>query len=382
MSDYSDVVKSQRTGAAIGGTVGALASEGLARVARVNKSGRAIMALGAGAIGAHKGAQDGRRKAVDKIVSRRRSIAAYQAHRNKTTAEGTGNTPMDKQAGVLGGLVSAASNRSRAVVSSVGAATKAKSGTFIPKGSATGATAKVVNPSLKTRATALAQKAKPFAAPVALGAVIGAAATHDSKRNTMNKQAADAVVTNGKVVRKGNVASAATKMGIVNATIEATGLGALALAGKRLGIHVPKKEMIKTIAKQTPRALLGGALVGGAYGVARKVLREARGEHSSSPSEFKKLTKKAAEAITKDGITYRKGTAGSAAKKMGLAGAILGGAAGSSLGSRGALAGAAIGGLKAATVGGLYGLARGGLRSERGEKSVTTKEFNKIKNSK
>jgi hypothetical protein len=193
--------------------------------------------------------------------------------------------------------------------------------------------------------------------------VTGAGVAVTKKNEQLKKQAAELVIKDGKKYRKGTVASAANTMAAVNGTLRAVGKGG-----------------IKNVAK----AALNGGLLGGAYGTVRGANRLRKGEISLDAKEMKKLrskglAKKAAELLHHNGEDIRRGTIGSAAKKMAIGGATLGGLAGLSAGPVGAIMGATAGGIGAGLYGGAYGLIRGALRSQDGEKSMTPAEFDKLK---
>ena len=196
------------------------------------------------------------------------------------------------------------------------------------------------------------------------GALAGAAYDHFRGHK---KSAAEKIIHDGEVIRKGTVASSATKTGALAGVLTA------------IGHRKDPKNLLKSVSK----SMLSAGTLGGTYGVARKALRTARGEKSLSHADFKDmksgLAKKAAELLHHNGEDIRRGTIGSATRKMATAGAILGGIGGLAGGPAGALAGAALGAGQAAITGGLYGVVRGALRAQDGEKSMAPSEFDKLK---
>lgn len=193
------------------------------------------------------------------------------------------------------------------------------------------------------------------------GGIAGAGAVVTKKNDQLKKQAAELVIKDGKKYRKGTVSSAANTMAAVNGALRAVGKGG-----------------VKGVAK----AALNGGMLGGAYGTVRGANRLRKGEVSLSADEMKKvrgLKKKAAELIHHKGEDIRRGTVGSAAGKMALGGAALGGLAGLAAGPVGGIAGAAYGATQGAIAGGLYGIVRGALRAQDGEKSMTPHKFDQLK---
>lgn len=193
------------------------------------------------------------------------------------------------------------------------------------------------------------------------GAIVGSGVAVTKKNEQLKKEAAELVIKDGKKYRKGTVASAANKM---------------ALAGGI--VNTLKGGNVKSLAKH----VVGSGLTGAAYGTVRGANRLRKGEVSLSAEEMKKvkgLKKKAAELIHHKGEDIRRGTIGSAAGKMALGGAALGGLAGLAAGPVGGIAGAAYGATQGAIAGGLYGIVRGALRSQDGEKSMAPHEFDKLK---
>lgn len=193
--------------------------------------------------------------------------------------------------------------------------------------------------------------------------VAGAGAAVTKKNEQLKKQASELVIKDGKKYRKGTVASAANKMSVVGGVV-----------------NTLKGGNLKSFAKHVVK----GAVAGGAYGTVRGANRLRKGEISLSAEEMKKLrskglAKKAAELLHHNGEDIRRGTIGSAAGKMALLGATLGGIGGLAGGPVGLLAGAALGAGQAAITGGLYGIARGALRAQDGEKSMAPAEFDKLK---
>lgn len=194
------------------------------------------------------------------------------------------------------------------------------------------------------------------------GAVVAGGTAVTKKNEQLKKQAAELVIKDGKKYRKGTVASAANKMALV---------GGVA--------NTLKGGNLKSLAKH----VVGSGLTGAAYGTARGANRLRKGEVSLTAAEMKKvkgLSKKAAELIHHNGEAIRRGTIGSAAKKMAV-GAGLAGAAGGAMaaGPIGAVAGGLYGALAGGAHGAAYGILRGALRSQDGEKSMTPEEFDKLK---
>lgn len=205
---------------------------------------------------------------------------------------------------------------------------------------------------VKDKAKAALKKAAVPAAVVAGGVAV------TKKNESMKKEASELVMKDGKKYRKGTVSSAASKVGTAGAI-----LGAM------------KGKGVKEIAK----GALSGGVLGGGYGTLRGANRIRKGEISLDKKEMTKLTKKAAEKLTHKGVTYRRGTIGSAAKKMAIGGAALGAGAGmAGMGPAGgamAVPGAISGGLNGA----LYGVVRGALRAQKGERSMAPAEFDRLK---
>lgn len=196
------------------------------------------------------------------------------------------------------------------------------------------------------------------------GAVVAGGTAVTKKNEQLKKQAAELVIKDGKKHRKGTVASAASKVG--------TAAGAVsALRGRNL--------------KGVAKSVLKGGLVGGAYGTVRGANRLRKGEVSLSATEMHKLkskglSKKAAELIHHKGEAIRRGTIGSAAKKMAIGGGLAGAAGGAmAAGPVGAVAGGLYGAIQGGMLGGGYGLVRGALRAQDGEKSMTPEKFDKLK---
>ena len=132
------------------------------------------------------------------------------------------------------------------------------------------------------------------------GALAGAAYDHFRGHK---KSAAEKIIHDGEVIRKGTVTSAATKTGTLAGVLTA------------IGHRKDPKNLLKSVSK----SMLSSGAAGGTYGVARKALRTVRGEKSMNPHEFdkaKKLQKQAAELIIENGKKYRKGTVGSATGTM------------------------------------------------------------------
>jgi len=205
---------------------------------------------------------------------------------------------------------------------------------------------------VKGKAKAALKKAVVPAAVLAGGVAV------TKKNESMKKEASELVMKDGKKYRKGTVASAANKVGTAGAV-----LGAI------------KGKGIKQIAK----GALSGSVLGGGYGTLRGANRIRKGEISLDKKEMSQLTKKAAEKLTHKGVTYRRGTVGSAAKKMAVGGAALG--AGVGMAGMGPAGGAMAvpGAAQGAVTGALYGLARGVLRAQKGERSMAPAEFDRLK---
>lgn len=194
-------------------------------------------------------------------------------------------------------------------------------------------------------------------------------------KNPLLKQAAEMIVRNGKKHRNGTPGSAAATFAGVNAGLQvmnnvSTNAGAAKLG---LGSEVARLKLLNKV----PAAAAGGAAVGYIYGKTRSHFRKKRGEHDTNPSTFRSLKKQAAEKMEHNGKTYRKGTVGSAAAKMGVLGAVSSALSqGKSKAAMNAINGLVGGGL----VGGTYGLARKVLRHARGETSMKPSEFKEVKN--
>lgn len=117
------------------------------------------------------------------------------------------------------------------------------------------------------------------------GALAGAAYDHFRGHK---KSAAEKIIHDGEVIRKGTVTSAATKTGTLAGVLTA------------IGHRKDPKNLLKSVSK----SMLSAGTLGGTYGVARKALRTARGEKSMDPHEFnkvKKLQKQAAELLRHNG---------------------------------------------------------------------------------
>lgn len=218
----------------------------------------------------------------------------------------------------------------------------------------------------------LTDKAKAALKKAALPAAVATGAVAVTKKNDqMKKQAAELVVKNGKKYREGTPASATTTMGVLNGSLHA------------LQVPSGSKEIAKNL-KKIGKGAAAGALLGAGYSTLRGANRIRKGEISLNHREMKdlkkkRLVKKAAEKLTHKGVTYRRGTVGSAAKKMAIAGGAAGGAVGTiSAGPAGGLL-AIPGAAQGAVTGALYGLARGTLRSQKGERSMAPAEFDRLK---
>ena len=206
------------------------------------------------------------------------------------------------------------------------------------------------------------------------GALAGAAFDHF--RGHM-KSAAEKIIHDGEVIRKGTVTSAATKTGTLAGVLTA------------IGHRKDPKNLLKSVSK----SMLSAGTLGGTYGVARKALRTARGEKSMDPREFdkkKSLQKQAAEMIERNGQKYRKGTTTSAATKMAVgygATQALGNVAAKRIATKlGAPIVTNTLGHKVpqyaamgAGLGFLYGKVRAHRRNNRGEVSLSPAEFKKMK---
>lgn len=194
-------------------------------------------------------------------------------------------------------------------------------------------------------------------------------------KNPLLKQAAEMIVRKGKKHRNGTPGSAAATFAGVNAGLQmmnnvSTNAGAAKLG---LGSEVARLKLLNKV----PAAAAGGAAVGYVYGKTRSHFRKKRGERDTNPSTFRRLKKQAAEKMENNGKTYRKGTVGSAAAKMGVLGAVTSALSqGKSKAAMNAVHGLVGGGL----VGGTYGLARKALRHARGETSMKPSEFKEVKN--
>lgn len=290
--------------------------------------------------------------AYDRFHGHKKSAAEKITHEGKTVRKGTVTSAATKT-GTLAGVLTAVGHRKNpkmmlqeAAKSFVGGGTMGGTYGVIRKGLRTARGEKSMNPS-------------------------------DFKK--LKKQAAEMIVRDGKKYRKGTANSAAATMAGVNSGMQ--------LAANIQGINVARRAGIPmsraAYLTKLPQAAAGGALMGYAYGAIRGHYRKKRGEQSLSHADFKDmkygLAKKAAELLHHNGEDIRRGTIGSAARKMATAGAILGGIGGLAGGPAGALAGAALGAGQAAITGGLYGVVRGALRAQDGEKSMAPSEFDKLK---
>lgn len=206
------------------------------------------------------------------------------------------------------------------------------------------------------------------------GALAGAAYDHFRGHK---KSAAEKIIHDGEVIRKGTVTSSATKTGTLAGVLTA------------IGHRKDPKNLLKSVSK----SMLSAGTLGGTYGVARKALRTARGEKSMDPREFdkkKSLQKQAAEMIERNGQKYRKGTTTSAATKMAVgygATQALGNVAAKRIATKlGAPIVTNTLGHKVpqyaamgAGLGFLYGKVRAHRRNNRGEVSLSPAEFKKMK---
>lgn len=243
------------------------------------------------------------------------------------------------------------------------AAAPAKMPAVLPKGMKIPAGAKDVSP--KAVRLARAAKGGKIALGVAAAAGIAAAAKHKMEKKAEKDSNVGGMATVGALAagaRRGykDVGTAAEGMSKQLKHIRGKGK-TVNMMDVRMAMDSFKKPIGRRVLKASGKGAIVGALAGAAMD---------RMGHK----------KKAAEAVTHKGVTYRRGTIGSAAKKMAIGGGVIGGAAGASVGGpAGALFGGTAGSIASGMYGGAYGLARSALRGQKGERSLSPADFDHLK---
>lgn len=151
-------------------------------------------------------------------------------------------------------------------------------------------------------------------------------------------------------------------------------------AGRDLSIR-PKQEFLgkgeipKGAKDVSPRAVLKGKVLKGG-----KIAAGVAAAGGLAYAAKKRLEKSAAEKIRHNGEDIRRGTIGSAARKMAIGVGALGALGGGKIaGLPGAVIGGASGAVQGGMAGGAYGLVRSALRAQDGEKSMTPAKFDRLK---
>lgn len=266
-------------------------------------------------------------------------------------------------AGALLGSAAGASIKGKKMEKTAGVPATIPKQQFLGKGKVP-AGAKDVSPKavLKRKAGKAGKIAVGVAAAAALA---GAAKKHMEKKAEKKKDS--------------NVAGAAIGAGSVAYTVRSTKDGAKGMKGVRLqhkyllskghrpspmDFHMAMDTLNKPIARRAAKAGLKASAVGALAGAAYDHLKGHK--------------KQAAEKIKHEGKTARRGTVTSAATTMGgVAGALT--ALGRRKNPKGMLQDVARTALSAGAMGGTYGVARKALRTARGEKSMSPREFDKAK---
>lgn len=374
-------VKGALAGAAIGAGIGAAAhmkkQAGLGAAYMNKEAGEktrhAAAAAGGALVGATLASDSQAKKQIDKVGNR--SLKQYKGKANfmagMKASEKFQRRAADtiKNARRKGGKIGALAGAAAGLAASAAVGHKKEAGVLNSRTLKQRAASALAEAGKKARGMMpvngeLSDRTKRALKTGAVAGAIGAGGVAVTRKNEeLKKQASELVIKDGKKYRKGTVTSAATKMGVAGGTLAA-------IAGKDW--------------KRVGRTALHSSMVGGAYGTVRGANRLRKGEISLSAKEMKKtrheaLTKKAAELLYHNGEAIRRGTIGSAAGKMAVIGATLGGLGGMAAGPAGVLAGAALGAGQAAITGGLYGVIRGALRAQDGEKSMSPHAFDALK---
>lgn len=361
-------------GAIVGGLAGAaLGAAHLKKEAAAKEAGKVI---GAGSAGALAGAATGAAVA-SKIASSHKKIyekggktgeaflknhGSQAAKRFKKYARGGGIAGAATGL-AAGGVAAYKSLKGKKMEKTAGVPAVVPKQQFLGKGKVP-AGAKDVSPKavLKRKAGKAGKIAVGVAAAAALA---GAAKKHLEKKAEKKKDS--------------NVAGAAIGAGSVAYTVRSTKDGAKGMKGVRLqhkyllskghrpspmDFHMAMDTLNKPIARRAAKAGLKAGAVGALAGAAYDHLKGHK--------------KQAAEKIKHEGKTARRGTVTSAATTMGgVAGALT--ALGRRKNPKGMLQDVARTALSAGAMGGTYGVARKALRTARGEKSMSPREFDKAK---
>jgi hypothetical protein len=292
--------------------------------------------------------------------------AAHQLTRHNAAKAITKGT---KKGGIKGALAGAAIGAGLGAASRMGHKKEAAVPAIVPKSQFIGkgdipAGAKDVSP--KAVLKRKAGKAGKIALGVAGGVALASAAKkHFEKKAEKEKKDSHVV---GAAVGAGSVAYQArsnkdTMKGFKGLHKQYTHLLSKGHQPGPVDIQMAMKTLENPIARRAAKAggkaALAGAVAGAAY------------------DHFRGHKKSAAEKITHDGKTVRKGTVTSAAAKMGTAGGVL-----SAITNRKnpkMLQEAAKNFVGWGAMGGTYGVARKGLRTARGEKSMNPSDFKKLK---
>ena len=220
--------------------------------------------------------------------------------------------------------------------------------------------------------TLLKRKAGKVALGVAAGAALAGVAKKHMEKKAANKKEGQSNIP-GMALAGGGLAYA--RRGAKDAATMSRGLSKQMDHIKKKGGHITQMDVKmavdtfkKPMARRALKAAGKGVAVGALAGAALDKLNK-RG-----------LKKKAAELIHHKGEDIRRGTIGSAAKKMAV-GAGLAGAAGGAMvaGPAGALAGGLYGALQGGLLGGGYGMVRSAFRAQDKERSMSPTEFDKLK---
>ena len=218
----------------------------------------------------------------------------------------------------------------------------------------------------------LKRKAGKVALGVAAGAALAGVAKKHMEKKAANKKEGQSNIP-GMALAGGGLAYA--RRGAKDAATMSRGLSKQMDHIKKKGGHITQMDVKmavdtfkKPMARRALKAAGKGVAVGALAGAALDKLNK-RG-----------LKKKAAELIHHKGEDIRRGTIGSAAKKMAV-GAGLAGAAGGAMvaGPAGALAGGLYGALQGGLLGGGYGMVRSAFRAQDKERSMSPTEFDKLK---